>query len=686
MTDSMQDIRASFFTECDELLEVLQDGLESIDAGAQDAETVNTVFRAVHSIKGGAGAFGLDDLVAFAHIFETALDALRSGRMTPGREEMRLLFAGGDLLLDLAHAARGNRPPDMARVASLTDELDRLVEIAAWLEADRAPDFTPVRVTLDLGHHPDNERGPARDGDPALSRTVTLLFRPAPQLYATGNEPVFLLRALSELGILTATCIHDPLPDIDAYDPSESLIGWTLRLETCASDEDIREVFDFVEGLCTLEIDGTKVGGAPAVPPPGPATRTAAEPPETDEPRAKATMRVDLDRIDRLVTLAGKLMINQAMLSQAAAEAGTAASVTVAAGLDEFMHLTHELRESVMMIRTQPVKPLFQRMSRIVRVASAAVGKDVRLTTRGEAIEIDRTVIERLAESLTHMIRNAVDHGLESREERVLAGKPAQGRITLSASHRSDRLVIEIRDDGRGIDRPGVRRIAGEMGLISPGQAMTDTATDALLFIPGLTTSPAVSSLSGRGVGLDVVRSAITSLGGNIVVTSHPGRGTAFTISLPLKMVVIDGMVVRAAGQSLVVPFGAIDETLSPSRGSVQTLAPGCHAIDLRGHLVPVRDLGAELGYRPPRAPADGATLLLLEQKDGSRAAFVVDAIEDRRQAVTKGFLNSDRQVPGVGATTVLGDGRIALILDPAELIASAAHHDGTVPNHRRTA
>jgi two-component system chemotaxis sensor kinase CheA len=720
MTDPMQDIRASFFAECDELLEVLQDGLEAMEAGARDAETVNTVFRAVHSIKGGAGAFRLDDLIAFAHVFETALDALRAGRMAIGTEEMRLLFAGGDLLLDLAHAARGNRPPDMARVAALTAALNRLGNVPAWPKADLAPEFTPVPLTLDLDPHPDGATGPARDDGPNLSRTVTLVFRPEPQLYETGNEPAFLLRALSELGILTADCVHDPLPDLDVFDPSAALIGWTLRLETRASDDDIRDVFGFVEDLCSLRVDGgPSDGGATPSPPPSndcpsraacpadaaarppppmpdcpassvlphrPGTRAAAQLPETDGPVTRATVRVDLDRIDRLVNLAGKLAINRAMLSQAVSDAGASIDADIAMGLDEFRHLTRDIQESVMMIRAQPVKPLFQRMSRIVREASAASGKDVHLQTDGDATEIDKTVIDRLAAPLTHLIRNAVDHGIEAPEDRISAGKSAKGRIILSASHRSDRLVIEIRDDGRGIDRPAVRRVAEARGLISPGQALLDADIDVLLFIPGLSTAPAVSCLSGRGVGMDVVRRAITSLGGRIAITSHPGRGTAFTLSLPLTLAVLDGMVVRVAGQTLVVPRCAIAETLSLAPGAVRTLAPGVQMFDLRGQLFPLRDIGVALGHRAPQPTPHGATLLLLEIEDGSRVALVVDAIEDRRQVVITGFPDSHAQANGTTAATVLDDGRIAQILDPADLVAAADRHGGPARHCRLTA
>ncbi|MGI1661641.1 chemotaxis protein CheA [Palleronia sp. KMU-117] len=753
MTDPMQEIRASFFVECEELLEALQDGLDAIEAGARDADTVNTVFRAVHSIKGGAGAFGLEDLVRFAHGFETALDALRAGRLDPGPGAIRAFFAGGDALADLVRAARDGLPADAAATAPVAEALGALVgdDAAADDDDGTAPAFTPMAIDLefDLGLAP----GPdgARDGAaahnadraaPAAEREVSIRFRPNPALYATGNEPAFLLRALADLGRLEARCTHAALPDLAAYDPASALIGWDVVLTTGVKAAAIREVFEFVVGLCDLEApgiwddrnsesdptgavldDGPVVAPAPipdsstapsaiftpdlpaaaapaatlpGTPPASPAGAGGAAgdasagradaAPGAAAGAAGPTVRVDLDRIDRLVNLVGELVINQAMLSQAVAGAGLAADVRVAAGLDEFLQLTRDIQDSVMMIRAQPVKPLFQRMARIVREASADVGKSVRLRTEGEATEIDKTVIERLADPLTHMVRNAVDHGLEPPADRIAAGKPPEGRITLSAIHRSGRVVIEVADDGRGIDRPKVQSIAEAKGLIPPGQTLSDPDIDALLFLPGFSTASAVSNLSGRGVGMDVVRSAITTLGGRIAIASDPGRGTRFTISLPLTLAVLDGMVVRVAGQTLVMPLNAITETLSVSPADVRLVGPDEPVIAVRGQVVPLLDLGVALGYRAAGEILAGAIVLLLGQEDGTRAALVVDGIEDQRQVVIKGLQDSYGRVPGVSAATILGDGKIALILDPADLVATAAGRGPQTPALRRSA
>ncbi len=706
--DPMAEIRASFFVECEELLENLQDALSALDEGEQDSETINVVFRAVHSIKGGAGAFGLADLVAFAHRYETVLDELRNGRLTITPEGMKLFFQAADLLHDQVCAARdGGAEP--AAAADCLRDLEALIGGAPEPEPDGdVLDFQPMGLSLDfgpdltIGHEPPDWE---------------VRFTPQPALYASGNEPLHLLRALSTLGKATILCDHGAVPTLSGLDPDASYLSWTIRLTGEVTEADIREVFDFVEDVCALEINAVSPGDTPdrsvgdiepaddahlalpanaeistpesttaptPAPPPALTGASGALPeaasrkqvvsaaPKSPVEPASATVRVDLDRIDRLVNLVGELVINQAMLAQSVAEAGLPPNSTVMTGLEAFMMLTRDIQDSVMMIRAQPVKPLFQRMARIVREASAEIGKEVRLKTEGEATEIDKTVIERLADPLTHMIRNAVDHGLETPEQRQAAGKSREGVIMLSAQHRAGRVVLEVTDDGAGINRPKVRDIAISKGLISSEAALSDSDIDNLLFLPGFSTATTVSALSGRGVGMDVVRSAIQSLGGRITITSEPGKGTKFSISLPLTLAVLDGMVVRVAGETLVVPLSSILETATLTRDDIRALGPHTNVIHVRGAFVPLFDLGAELGYRQAKANYAGSIVLLTSREDGSRSALVVDAIMEQRQVVIKGLQQSYGHIPGIAAATILGDGQIALILDPADLVEHA--------------
>ncbi len=360
------------------------------------------------------------------------------------------------------------------------------------------------------------------------------------------------------------------------------------------------------------------------------------------------------------------------MPSQRVLEAGLARASGVATGLDELEQLTREIQDSVMAIRAQPVKSVFQRMPRLVREVAAMTGKSVRLVTDGENTEVDKTVIERIADPLTHMIRNAIDHGLETPERRLAAGKPEEGIVRLSALHRSGRVVIEVSDDGAGINRPRVKAAAVSKGLVPPDVALTDDEIDNLIFLPGFSTAETVSDISGRGVGMDVVRRSIQALGGRISIASRPGRGSTFTLSLPLTLAVLDGMVVTVDGQTLVVPLTAIVETLQPKSADVHGFGGGARVIAIRDHFIPLIDVGCELGYRPDHADPLACVALLVECEGGARNALLVDAILGQRQVVIKSLEANYRHVPGIAAATILGDGRVALILDVDAVVASS--------------
>ena len=710
--DPMAEIKASFFIECEELLEAMQDGLEELDSGDSDIETINVVFRAVHSIKGGAGAFGLDGLVRFAHRYETVMDAVRSGTLSIDQDLMKLFFRAADHLSDLVRICRddGEIPTDVGE--ALLTELDAYLGDGGGDVEEEEIEFQPMGLTLDL------DLGGDMDEDDDSNPGFKIHFAPESELFETGNEPFLILRALQEIGECSITCNTDKLPDLKTLAPETPFLSWDIEIETSVQKEEVQSVFEFVDGLCALTIE--EMGGGPGldlpplddipmtvdddeipepVPEPVAEAPAVAPPAATEKPEpapskqtkdkasnaqsgsgAKSVVRVDLDRIERLVNLVGELVINQAMLSQSLESAGLSPHSDAMNGLEEFQRLTRDIQDSVMMIRAQPVKSLFQRMSRIVREASAAVGKDVRLVTEGETTEVDKTVIERLADPLTHMIRNAVDHGLEATENRISAGKPQQGVVRLSAAHRSGRVVIEVADDGGGINRPRVLQIAIEKGLIPADSVLADGEIDNLLFLPGFSTAKEVSDLSGRGVGMDVVRTAIQSLGGRITINSVPGEGTTFTISLPLTLAVLDGMVVKVADETLVLPLNVVVETLTLGTENLDQVRPGLDVVRVRGDFVPLFDLGIQLGYRQRPDTYIDSVVLLIAQEDGSRAALIVDEIHDQRQVVIKGLDDSFYRAPGIAAATILGDGQIALILDPSDIISHALENLSAAP------
>jgi two-component system chemotaxis sensor kinase CheA len=763
--DPLAAIRDTFFQECEEQLAELESGLLAIEEGDHDPERINAVFRAVHSIKGGAGAFGLDALVRFAHVFETALDEMRSGGLAPEDFVLKEMLRAADLLADHVAAARGGPAVDEDRSALLAQELANLTGAEVPGDDEEGADFDiPFEVVSfdgpglmelpdlggglpDLPDLPDLGGGapdisallePADLEDAGAPRTFRIRMKPTRALYSHGNETALLLRELRRLGETRVSMDASALPAIDALDPSEGYAVWTVELTTTEGEDAVRDVFEFVDGHCELDIgpaDAAPVAElaaeptpaeqpaapvaavaevaqpdpaqsepeaeidvatliaqaqaavkdllgdqAPAPEPAAPAaarpTPVAAAPAQAAQPTVTAapaaTIRVDLERVDRLIDLVGELVINQAVLAQRATESGLARNTDVAMGLDDLEQLTREIQDSVMAIRAQPVKSVFQRMPRLVREVAAAVGKEVRLVTEGENTEVDKTVIERLSDPITHMIRNAIDHGLESPEKRAAAGKPAEGQVKLAAFHRSGRIVIEVSDDGGGINRPRVKDIAASKGLIDPNAPLTDEEIDNLIFLPGFSTASAVSDISGRGVGMDVVKRSIIALGGRISISSTPGKGSVFTMSLPLTLAVLDGMVVSAAGQTLIAPLSTIIETLQPKPHEVKAIGPNAWLMSIRDSFVPLIDVGMALGYRTePVDPANCVALLV--EEGATRAALLVDAIQGQRQVVIKSLEANYRHVVGIAAATILGDGRVALILDVDAIVSRRA-------------
>ncbi len=708
--DPMAAIKQTFFQECEEQLVELESGLLKMEDGDDDLETVNAVFRAVHSIKGGAGAFGFDELVEFVHVFETTLDLIRSSRLAATPAVTKTLLRASDILADLVRAAREGGSADATAVQVIADELNALLGGAPRGDEEdntisvESLDFEPVTISLDSIFDVGEEEAPA-------TQDFIVRFKPSAGLYAKANETLRLLRELGRLGETSVECDIGEIPLLTELDPEGAYLCWTIRLTTSVSEQQVREIFEFVEWDCELSVETADVGklleelqeslepreapaerAAVAITIAEPAEKSVAVAPEPqsgpatseDHPAAgkaeaakgegsgavQATIRVDLDRVDRLINLVGELVINQAMLSQRVSEAGLSRASSVVIGLDELEQLTRDIQDSVMAIRAQPVKPVFQRMSRTVREVASMTGKSVRLVMDGEATEVDKTVIERLTDPLTHMIRNAVDHGIEKAEDRVAAGKPEEGLLRLSATHRSGRIVIEVADDGAGINRARVRQIAISKGLIPAEANLTDDEVDNLIFLPGFSTASSVSNISGRGVGMDVVKRAIQALGGRISISSVPGRGSTFSMSLPLTLAVLDGMVVTVGGQTLVIPLTAIIETLQPKKESVHELGSGARVIATRNTFTPLIDVGAVLLYRDEPIDPTSQVALLVESESGAKCALLVDAIQGQRQVVIKSLETNYGHVHGIAAATILGDGRVALILDVDAIVA----------------
>ncbi|MGF7207216.1 two-component system chemotaxis sensor kinase CheA [Skermanella aerolata] len=689
-SDDLSRFKQTYFDECGELLAVAEAGLLRLSPQNIDLDEINAVFRAVHSIKGGGGTFGFSDLVAFTHEFEAVMDRLRSQQIGVTIEIVDVLIRANDVMAQLLTCARDNRatPPGLTDAAAA--DLKRfLAAVAKKAEKDE-----PVAEDA-----PPPQRAVRRES----LRSFVIYFRPKQDLLLSGNEPAFLLRALRRLGETEIVCDAGLVPSLYDMEGESLYLYWQVSLTGATDEAAIRDVFEFVVDDCQVDIvetTGPADGGEdeafglfsenmPYVPPgqltvydggaiPGAGGEQPAAP-SAARPAGEAggsggsglgghTIRVDLDKVDRLVNLVGEMVITQAMISEQLRDVPPGTLQQLVEGLEELSRHTRELQESVMAIRAQQVRSVFSRIPRLVREVAAQTGKEVQLATSGETTEVDKTVVENLVDPLTHMIRNSIDHGLESPDERERIGKPRSGTVHLSARHRSGRIVIEVEDDGRGINRPRVLEKAVERGLVAAGVSMSDEEIDNLIFLPGFSTVDTVSAISGRGVGMDVVRRNIASLGGRIGVHSTPGEGTRFVLSLPLTLAVLDGMVISVGEQRFVLPLTNIIESLRPKSADLQSVANQYDVIMARGEYV--RLVYVDRLFRIDKAIGDPTRglVVLVETEEGGRLGLVVDEVLGQQQVVIKSLESNFQRLDGVSAATILGDGRVALILDVAGL------------------
>jgi two-component system, chemotaxis family, sensor kinase CheA len=690
---SLDQLKQTFFEECSEALLQIESGLTEIREGGGSDDTINAVFRSVHSVKGGAGIFGFEHLVGFAHVLETVLDAMRSGKMSPSADSVDLLLSANDVLTDLINMSQAGEAIPDDQGSECRAALQRLLgEDGGAGEEETAPadfeglDFTPVRFDAPDG---------ADD-----KRVYRIVFRPKRDMLKNGNEPLFIVRELQKLGELALVAETGGLPPLAEIEPDRAYIGWTGTLATASARAQIEELFEFVTGDCEIEIEEEQstaadmplaaapapadvpaptatIAPAPSIVPPEPAAAKAetvkAEPaptaarPAPPKPVA-TTMRVELDKIDRVVNLVGELVIAQAMLGQVVHGLPEETIGRLVQVMDEVSHHTRELKDSVMSMRAQPIGAVFQRMPRLVRELASKTGKKVRLELHGETTEVDRSIIERLGDPLTHIIRNSIDHGIESPEKRAAAGKHEEGTIRLGAEHRGGRIVVEVVDDGGGIDPDRVLKKARERGLVGADAVLSEDEINNLIFAPGFSTAETVSDISGRGVGMDVVRRNIQDVGGRINIKSERGRGMTLQLALPLTLAVMEGMVIKVREQTYVVPMSAIVECLRPSTDDIHNLMGARGMLQLRGVLVPVVHLCDLLNLGANAAGGDERIVIIADAGDGSRFGIMVDELLGHQQVVVKSMEESYGAVPGVGGATILGNGRVALILDVEKL------------------
>ncbi|NJA04975.1 chemotaxis protein CheA [Methylococcaceae bacterium WWC4] len=680
MTIDMSQFHQVFFEESFEGLDVMESGLLSLDVGSADAESINTLFRAAHSIKGGSGTFGFTEVSDFTHVMETLLDEIRDGRRQVADGTVRALLESVDCLRDMLGRLKGAEPLDHARIA----------QTKAVLEAELA------------GAHSDDPN--AGSGLPALSlpndadatdlpgSAWAIAFSPHRHLLKTGNEPVRMFRELAGLGDLKVAVDLRGVPNFFDLDPEECYLSWKLTLTGDVGRDDVAEVFDWVENDCDLAIypllkhDSAAVvaeqrqGEAEAVKTiqaaPFQIIPNSAEPTahEDAKPAAKSagSIRVDIAKIDHLINMVGELVITQSMLSLVGERFEAGKLDQLRNGLTQLERHTRELQESVMNIRMLPVSFVFSRFPRLVHDLSTKLGKKIELKLIGENTEVDKTVVELLADPLVHLVRNSLDHGIEMPQVRLAAGKPETGTVTLQAYHRGGNIVIEVKDDGQGLDGAKLRAKAVEKGLIGADAALSERQLYDLIFLPGFSTADKLTDISGRGVGMDVVRRNIQALGGNIEIASELGKGSTFAIYLPLTLAILDGQSVAVGDEIYILPLGAIVESLNISEDRVNRVAGKGETFHLRSQYLPIIRLHRI--FQVPGAKATKLTdgLLVVVESHGVRCGLFVDDLLGQQQVVIKSLEANYRRIDGVSGATILGDGSVALILDIPGLVALA--------------
>lgn len=685
----------TFREETLELLSELEVALLELEQQPDDADVIGRVFRALHTVKGSAGMIGFDAISEFTHEVETVFELVRSGGLEVSGELVNLTLAARDMIKCLMDADFGGEAID-------TEAADQIVAALRCL--------IPAQDNLSSNEISEPETPLA---DETNETTYHIRFRPPANIFCRGIQPLGLLQELTRLGSCRITAQTDAVPTLDALDPEHCYLYWDIILVTDQAEDAIRDVFIFVEDDCDLKIfainseflesdgelrlgdilvqhgdltheDLDRVMQTQAKPKLGEslvqagvvsgsqldvALEVQAEVKRQQQKRQAAdestSIRVRSEKLDSLVDLVGELVTVQARLSQTTAGQDDPILTEIA---EEVERLTWDMRDHILNIRMLPIGTTFSRFQRLVRDLSHELGKEATLVTTGAETELDKTVIERLGDPMVHLIRNSIDHGLESPEERRRKGKSPTGTISLSATHSGATVLIEVRDDGGGIDRAAIRERARTLGLLTSEMETNDNELINLIFNPGFSTVGEVSSVSGRGVGMDVVKQAIDSLRGSISVSSKEEEGTTFTIKLPLTLAIIDGLLVEVADEKFVLPLSAVEECIELSREDIAN-NNNKNLIRVRGEIVPYLRLRERFDLKGEQPDLEQ---VVIAEATGQRVGFAVDQVIGEHQTVIKALGQMYKDVKGLSGATILGDGTVALILDLPPLVQEA--------------
>ena len=795
MTLDLTQFHDAFFEESFEALDSMESALLKLDLGAPDSELINTIFRVAHSIKGGSATFGFSEIASFTHSLETLLDELRSNKLQVTSPTLDLLLKSVDAMRDMLRAVQTKSPIDTKRVADLQFDAEQILaqrnaaaaasvatpnganvpavpETASSSTPAPAAASAPAAAPAVAAPPAPTDALPSAPAAPPLSRPATegssparhwkISFRPYPELFARGNDPLRMLRELAELGTLDVETSFESLPAFKQLDSQNCYLSWSLELTGDVAEAAIREVFDWAEGDCALDVvevtaaaasspaaaavdddivnhdliaefdammaadaapkyapvvarpsasasttapahaaEGAALnssaatgGTAPAAPAEAPSppsagaepvkSRTAAEPSlaadgKTSKSEASAasgigdsgSIRVSVEKIDELMNTVGELVITQSMLSQLGKNLEGPSSEQFRLGLAELERNMRELQESVMRVRMLPISFVFSRFPRMVRDLAQRLGKEVNLVLNGEHTELDKTVLEKIGDPLVHLVRNSVDHGIEMPDVRKANGKPSFGTLRLDASHRGGNICVEVGDDGGGLNPAKILAKARARGIVGPNDVLTDAQACELIFMPGFSTADTTTDISGRGVGLDVVRRNVKELGGTIETRNELGKGARFIITLPLTLAIVDGQSIAVGKQNYIVPLISIIESLQIKQGALNRVAGHGEVFSFRGDYVPVIRLHEVFGVEP-RAHELHQGLIVIVEGDGRRVGLFVDDLLGQQQVVIKSLETNYGHIDGVSGATILGDGSVALILDLPGIIRRA--------------
>lgn len=707
MSIDLSQFQDSFFEEAAEHLTTIEDGLLQLEQRPEDLDLLNRIFRAAHSIKGNSGMFGLGTVGQFTHKMETLLDRLRNGQMSVTPDVADLLLRSTDCLKGLIDAAKGGPPVNDAMIHRLGEELEAC-HGAPSPSTVSAPTITATSAST---HGSQQHR-------------YRILWTPPSWLFQRGLDPARMIKELEDLGTIVSRSLDlTRLPPLVELDPESCYLSWTFELETVKEQSVIESVFDFVreDSLLTITEQTPKAHESDSTPSDGPkplgeilvesgvvspeslnkalasqkrlgeilVEQKAATPQQISQALQKqqqteaaaqarkggdaASIRVDTGKIDKLINLVGELVITQSMLSSLGARFEMSQLPVLIERVAQLERNTREIQERVMGIRMLPIGQVFNRFPRLVRDLASKNGKRIQLVMSGEETELDKTVIESIGDPLTHLVRNSADHGLETPDERAAAGKPEQGTVRLNAFHEGGSICITVEDDGRGLNKDKILAKAAKQGLVAESEKLSDDQIWALIFRPGFSTADKITDVSGRGVGMDVVKRNIEALGGTVSIRTAQGRGTTFSLKLPLTLAIIEGMTVRVGKELYIIPLVSIIESIQPKDCTRRSLMEQAEMVSVRGHFYPVVRLYEAFGNEAEFTDIEKAILVIVES-EGERVAVMVDELVGQQQVVIKSLEKNFRKVHGVAGATILGDGTVGFILDVRGLLELARH------------